>query len=181
MPLFLIGYMASGKTTFGHALAEKTGKKFIDLDEYIEESYGCSISDIFHKKGEEEFRKIENRSLLEVAAIEDAIIACGGGTPCFFNNMEIMNSSGKTIFLKASLGVLASRLEESNSKRPLVAGKSIEEIKSTIRNHIEQRLPYYSKAHITWDSDNLDTEEEIETNIANFIRKYPFVFSTPFI
>ena len=128
MALFLIGFMASGKTTFGKALSKKKNLRFIDLDEYIEQSEGMSISDIFREYGEEGFRKIERKALLAVADMQSTVIACGGGTPCFFDNMEVMNDAGTTLFLKASIPVLVERLHMENAKRPLVAGKSREEI-----------------------------------------------------
>lgn len=181
MPLFLIGYMASGKTTFGSALAKKLKLPFIDLDEYIEGSLGFSISEIFKEKGEPGFREIERKMLQEVAAHENAIIACGGGTPCFFDNLMLMKSKGKTVYLKSSVDVLTSRLEASNSKRPLMAGKNRKEIETTIKRQLEVREPYYNNADIIWDSDKLESEEEIESNISDFIAAYPFVFSTPFI
>ena len=169
-PIFLIGYMASGKTTFGKALSEKTGKKFIDLDEFIENSMGCSISEIFQKQGEEGFRKIEKEKLIEIADTEDAIIACGGGTPCFFDNMDLINHSGVTVFLKASVPVLVQRLVNENSKRPLVSGKTPEEIATLIKKQLRIRESFYSRAQITWNSDSLDTTEEIKSNIDNFIK-----------
>ena len=99
MVIYLIGYMCSGKTTLGTLLKEIAGVTFTDLDQYIEAKEGCSINEIFSRKGEEEFRKIERATLKEVTENIGGVIATGGGTPCFFDNMEYMNSSGYAIYL----------------------------------------------------------------------------------
>ena len=171
-PLFFIGYMASGKTTFGKALAKKLNRKFIDLDEYIEEKYQCTVSQIFKEKGEKEFREIESESLKEVSILEDAVISCGGGTPCFNNNMEYINRHGISVFLEADTEVLKRRLIEGGTSRPLVAGKSEKELENTIVEQLQKRLQYYKQAHIRWDSSHLESEEEIATSVSNFLEKF---------
>lgn len=96
--IFLMGYMGSGKTTLGRAFARAEGLEFIDLDWYIEERLHKSISELFAERGEEGFRNLERKMLHEAGEFEDVVIACGGGTPCFFDNMEYMNRQGTTIF-----------------------------------------------------------------------------------
>lgn len=177
MPVFIIGYMASGKTTFGKVLASKLNIPFIDLDEYIEEKTGNTISGIFAEKGEEEFRKIE-RDLLKQACGENdkCILACGGGTPCHFDNMEFLNQNGVTVFLETSTPVLISRLQAENQKRPIVAGLSDSEIQQKVLSQLCERLPFYLQAKLKWQGDNLESEEEINENVENFISSYPSVF-----
>ena len=108
--VFLVGYMGAGKTTVGKELAKLAGLSFIDLDYYIEGRYHKAVSQIFAERGEEAFREIERNMLHEVAEFEDVLISTGGGAPCFFNNMEFMNASGTTVYLKVSVEELAKRL-----------------------------------------------------------------------
>lgn len=110
--------MASGKTTFGKALARATGLQHIDLDFFIEQRFHCKIKDIFAQKGEAEFRRIESNLLREIGEFSDVIISCGGGTPCFGDNMDYMNSRGTTVCLKASDDVIATRILAAGDKRP---------------------------------------------------------------
>ena len=133
MTLFIIGYMASGKTTFGRALARQTGLQHIDLDFYIEQRFHSTVREIFAQKGEAEFRRIESSMLREVGEMSDVVISCGGGTPCNGDNMEYMNSRGITVCLQASDDVIAERILQAGNKRPLMAGKSKEEILRTLR------------------------------------------------
>ena len=177
MKIFVIGYMASGKTTFGRALADKLNISFIDLDEYIEENAGKTISEIFAETGEESFRKLEKEMIESIVnKDEDLIVACGGGTPCFHNNMELLNKTGLTVFLETSIPVLISRLQEANENRPIVAGKSNDEIREKVLTQLCDRLPCYMEAKLKWHGDDLNTREEIEANIDNFVSSYPSVF-----
>src|SRR5690554_4257405 len=98
--IFIIGYMGSGKTTVGKKLAKSLSLSFIDLDAFIESKYRKTIAEIFAEKGEDGFRKIESKALSEVALIEDVVISTGGGAPCFYNNMELMNKTGTTVIYK---------------------------------------------------------------------------------
>ena len=91
-PIFLIGFMGSGKTTLAKALSRATGLEYIDLDAYIEARFHANVSEIFAREGQDRFRDMERRMLREVAEFEDVIVACGGGTPCFFDNVDYMNS-----------------------------------------------------------------------------------------
>lgn len=177
MKIFIVGYMASGKTTFGKALADKLGTTFVDLDNYIEEKEGKSISEIFAERGEEGFRLREKELLAEVIDAEpDLVLACGGGTPCFFDNMKTLNEKGITVFLETSTPVLISRLQEENEKRPLMAGKSDDEIRRQVLTQLCDRLPHYMEAKMKWHGDDLETPEEIDANVTNFIESYPSLF-----
>ena len=177
MFIFVLGYMASGKTTFGKALAEKLNYRFIDLDQFIVENYGAEISEIFEKNGEEGFREIEKEMLRKtLSSEENTVVACGGGTPCFFDNMEFMNREGLTVFMETSTPVLIERLQAENEKRPLVAGKSDEEIREKVLSQLCDRLPFYMEAKLKWHGDDLENQEMIENNVKNFISSYPSVF-----
>lgn len=168
-PLFIIGYMATGKTTFGKALSRATGRRFIDLDFYIEQRYHATVREIFDVKGEAEFRRIEREMLHETAGFEDCIISCGGGTPCFFDNMEFMNAHGTTLWLRASEETLFSRLVRKREKRPLIASLSDEGIRSFVSGQLEARSPFYSKARAQWQSDSLEDKRQIDGNISEFL------------
>lgn len=153
--LFFVGFMGSGKTTKGKRIASKYGLRFIDLDEYIEDRTQHSISQIFADKGESGFRLIEQKMLKEVAQYDKVLVAAGGGTPCFFDNMEVMNNAGVTVYLKATAEDLSSYLlANGTSKRPLVRDKSPEELLSFIRQSLEKREPFYEKAQYTMTSDD---------------------------
>lgn len=123
-PIFIIGYMACGKTTFGKALAKAKGWEFIDLDFYIEQRFRMPITRIFAEKGEREFRRMESAMLREVGEFENVVVACGGGTPCFMGNMEYMNGRGLTVWLEATVERTVARLLVNNSRRPLMAARA---------------------------------------------------------
>ena len=147
MKFFVVGYMASGKTTFGKELAKDKGLPFLDLDECIEEREGRSISEIFATDGEHYFRETERRLLHELCGERDEfVMATGGGTPCFFDNMEYMNSMGSTIFLNTSLFVIVERLKVQRADRPLLTMYSDVELELFVREHLESRLSFYLKA-----------------------------------
>ena len=146
MLIFLVGYMGCGKTTFGRDLANKLNLQFADLDELIEERYKISINDFFLKYGEENFRRIENMMLREQLTKHRIVISTGGGTPCFYNNMELMNRHGVTIFLNTPVPVIVDRLINGKRKRPLIMGLEIFELTFKINQHLAQRIIYYNKA-----------------------------------
>lgn len=163
--VFLIGYMGSGKTTVGKRLATSLSLSFIDLDDFIQNKYRKTISELFAEIGEEEFRKIESRALREVSEIEDVVISTGGGAPCFFDNMKIMNNAGITLYIEAEPEELAARLLASKMVRPLIAGKSEDELIPFIRKHLSQRERYYKNAHIIYHTDNMITKEDINLTV----------------
>ena len=165
--IIIIGYMGVGKTTMGHALSKRTGMPFYDLDWYIETRMHSSVSELFEKRGEDEFRKIERTMLHEVAEFENVIISCGGGTPCFFDNMQYMNKQGSTLYLKASPNILYEHIKMTRIPRPLLKNKTEDEIKAFINEQLAIREPYYMQAKTIFDIDLLDTREKIIASAAN--------------
>ncbi len=163
--IILVGYMGSGKTTMGKALSKDTGMMFYDLDWYIESRMHKSVSQIFAEKGEEGFRKIEYNMLHEVAEFEDVIISCGGGTPCFFDNMDYLNRQGDVIYLKADPETLYKHLLMAKVERPLLKGKSADELIAYITQHLQQRAPFYEKARHTLDVTVLDDYDKIKISV----------------
>ena len=163
--IILIGYMGSGKTTVGKALSKETGMMFYDLDWYIESRMRKTVSQIFAEKGEEGFRKIEYNMLHEVAEFEDVIISCGGGTPCFFDNMDYLNQQGDVIYLKATPETLYKHLLMAKVERPLLKDKTSEELIAYITEHLKEREPFYEKAHHTLDVNVLDNYDKIATSV----------------
>lgn len=160
--VILIGYMGAGKTTVGKALAADLGLTFYDLDWYITMRYHRSVPEIFAERGEEGFRDLERRMLHEVAEFENVVVSCGGGTPCFYDNMEYMNSLADTVYLKADPDVLAQHLKMGKGKRPLIEGKTPEELETYIQESLQAREPYYSQAKYTIDISVLDTFTKID-------------------
>ncbi|HFC01185.1 MAG TPA: shikimate kinase [Phaeodactylibacter sp.] len=149
MRIFLIGFMGSGKTYTGRRMAKMLGRDFIDLDEYIEAKEGRTISAIFAQEGEDYFRKIEKKCLHEMKKKSNAIIATGGGTPCFFDNMDWMNRNGRTVYLETPAETLLQRLKNEKEKRPLLKNFSTKELRLFIKNKLKEREAFYHKAEIT--------------------------------
>ncbi len=166
MTIFLTGYMASGKTTLGRALARATGMPFYDLDFCIEQRFRRKVSEIFAEKGEAEFRRMESMMLREVGELEDVIISCGGGTPCHNDNMAYMNSRGVTLFLEAPVEVIVRRLLQGGSKRPITAKYSAEELPAFVTGHLEERRPYYEAAQRRVDCSDLESRQAIDTAVS---------------
>ena len=170
--IFLVGYMGAGKTTLGRALAKELGIQFVDLDSYIEGRLCKSISQIFSEKGEEEFREIERRMLHEAGEFEDVIISTGGGTPCFFDNIDYMNNQGTTVFLDVPVERLFIRLSIARKKRPLIMNKSDEELRSFIIEQLAKREPHYSKAKQRFVADKLEDARQIESSVKAFMQQF---------
>jgi shikimate kinase len=157
--------MGSGKTTVGKRLAQNLGMQFIDLDSFIENRYHKSVSEIFAEKGETGFREIERNLLQEVAQFEQVVISTGGGTPCFFDNMAFMNCEGETIYLQISPDELLNRLLRGQDKRPLIKGKTPEELKSFILENLEERESFYRRATHVFHADRLQTERDVRVTV----------------
>ncbi len=168
--LFLIGYMGSGKTTLGRAYAKAQGLQFVDLDKYIEARRCKSISTIFEEEGEVGFRRIESAMLREVGEFEDVVVAAGGGTPCFSDNMEYMNRQGSTVFLDTSMEVLFRRLIVSHTRRPLLVGMADTELRQFILQQLSQRLDYYKQAKLSFRGDDLEDRVQIAHSV-NFLHQ----------
>lgn len=168
--IILIGYMGAGKTTIGKALSKRLGLMFYDLDWYIESRMHKTIAQIFADDGEEGFREIEYNMLHEVAEFENVIVSCGGGTPCFFDNMDYLNAQGETIYLQAAPEVLAKHLKMGKVVRPLIVGKTDEELLAYISESLEKREPYYSRAKHILNVDLLNTVEKVEESVDEVCR-----------
>ena len=149
MPVFLIGFMGSGKSNIGKMVADKLGYTFLDLDTYIENKVNKRISEIFKDEGEQHFRILEQEALKEFIDQQNIIVATGGGCPCFSDNMELMNKYGETIYLKVHHGTLYLRLSNSKKNRPLIAELNDIELMESIVNLLPEREVYYSKAKFT--------------------------------
>ncbi len=148
MVIVLIGYMGSGKSSVGRKLAEMHSMTFVDMDDFIEEKEGKKIREIFADKGEIYFRKAESRYLEDLMKNSDnMVIALGGGTPCYGNNMEyIQQSTDKVVYLRASIEELTARLKEEKEHRPLIKHLSDTELEEFIRKHLFERNFFYLKA-----------------------------------
>lgn len=171
-PIFLIGYMGCGKTTLGRAIGAATGMEFIDLDRYIENRFHATVSELFAQRGEEGFRRAERAMLEEVSGFEDTVIACGGGTPCFFDNMELMNACGLTIWLNTPVDRLYERLQRNRSKRPILANKTDEELMDFIVKALAERETFYSQAQHRFCATLLEDKSQITITAKEFIEKY---------
>jgi shikimate kinase len=168
-PIFLIGYMASGKTSVGKRLSERLGLQFIDTDAFIENRYRKTIAKIFEELGENGFREIERRTLQEIAGFENVVVSTGGGLPCFFDNIKIMNAAGLTVYLKTSAAELANRLLTARQKRPLIKGKTADELKTFVANSLLQRMPFYEQAQIAFDCETLFDDNQFEGKIEELV------------
>ena len=151
MKIFLVGMPGSGKSTLGRTVAKRLNHDFFDLDTLIVEQEGMSIPDIFARHGEAYFREAERTALVRTGFRQGAVVATGGGTPCFFDNMDWMKSRGVVVWLDIAPAIIASRLTGSlkaSQQRPLFAGKSKEEITETLNSMHQQRQPFYQLAQI---------------------------------
>ncbi len=170
MQIFLVGFMGSGKSHTGRILAERLNLPFMDLDDWIEEKTGMSIAKIFESKGESYFRQLEAKSLRAIGQQDKVIIACGGGTPCFHQNMKWMNQVGISIFLDCSPELLFQRLQKGRLHRPLLKGKSDQELQQFIAKKTAERLPHYAKAkiHILQEKEDSQLSDQIIAKISRF-------------
>ena len=164
--IILIGYMGAGKTTVGKALAAELGLRFYDLDWYIESRMRKTVAQLFAELGEEGFRRIERNMLHEVAEFEGVLISCGGGTPCFYDNMQYINQQGLTLYLKASPEVLYKHLKMGKSVRPLLLNKTPEEVQRFISEQLKAREQFYTRAQFTQDVNLMDNFDKIKISVA---------------
>lgn len=164
--IFLTGFMGAGKTTLGRAFAKKTGLSFVDLDWYIEERFHKTVSELFADRGEEGFRLLERNMLHEVGAFENVVVSTGGGTPCFYDNMDYMNACGMTVWLQASEEVLFRRLSVARMQRPKLKSLSDEELKAYIVEAQSLREADYAKAQYRFPADELEDRRQIDGSVS---------------
>ena len=168
MKIFLIGFMGSGKTHWGQRLAARLELPFYDLDSLIIDKEKRSVADIFAGKGEEYFRYTEKEILEEITAQQESfILSCGGGTPCFFNNIEFMKKSGKVIWLNTAVDVLRQRLQRERLSRPLIAEVTEEDLQRYIIRKLSERRMYYQQADVTVSEDTTHLDELIRILLQN--------------
>lgn len=160
--IYLVGYMGAGKTTAAKRLANRLGWDVADTDELFEAKYRISVCDFFHKYDEPLYRKLESEVLKSTESLDNMVVATGGGTACYFDNMDWMNQHGLTVFLKISEKAVVDRLLHAKRKRPLAIGKSEEELMAFVSQHYGARLPFYEQARITVKSENLDLDNLIQ-------------------
>lgn len=165
MNIILTGFMASGKTTVGKALAELLGYRFIDTDKAIEEKHKMTVNDIFKNYGEKYFRQLETNALCELSDNNNCVISVGGGTVLKSENIDILRKNGKIINLAPNFEIIAERISEASKTRPLMNGKSIEEIK----NLFHFRQPYYDNCDIKLKITEAMSAEECAKKIIELI------------
>jgi len=158
--VFLIGFMGAGKTSIGKELSAKMNCSFVDLDIFIERRHHKTIRQIFEEKGEDAFRKIEYKALCEVAEFEDVVISTGGGTPCFYQNMQYMNVQGTTVYLKVSNSELVRRIKLNLSARPLLKDYTDESLNRFVEETMSKRSVFYEQARIIFQSENQNIEKD---------------------
>jgi len=166
-PVFLIGYMASGKTTAGRKLARQLGYAFEDTDELIKNMTGKSIEEIFDTDGEEAFRVLEHSVIRSLTDRTNTVISTGGGAPCFFDNLNLMQKHGITVYLKLHPASIVKRISQSKTSRPLLKGLSQDQMLPWVSRHLEQREIYYNNAHIIFKGESPDLNE-----LAGLIKAY---------
>jgi shikimate kinase len=158
MRIYLIGYMASGKSNQGQILAEKLGYSFIDLDYLFEKRFRISVLDFFEKYDEDGFRKIEQSLLLETSGWENVVVATGGGTPCFFDNMRVIRESGISVYLHWEVSALVRRLRQVKRKRPLLKDIPSEELEGWVSAQLREREFYYNQADYIVEAEGLNPD-----------------------
>ena len=164
MKIFLIGFMGSGKTHWGRVWAKENQLDFYDLDELIEKEEGRSVAAIFEENGENYFRDKETTVLKSLAKKENFLLACGGGAPCFNNNMQWMNDNGTTVYLSASPQYLFEKVIVEKDKRPLIKNLNEEELLSFIQQKLKEREPVYRQAKIILQVSDLDNRSLLTLN-----------------
>lgn len=162
MRIFLIGFMGSGKSTVGKALAGKLDMEYVDTDSIIEDLFGTTIHEYFKFLGEEKFRELERKTLEEVIQHDNIIVSTGGGLPCFNDNMDIMNEYGLTVYLKISSAGLYHRLTHSKKKRPLLNGLNADELKRFIDLKLAERENQYNKAKLVYSGESVNYPDFID-------------------
>ena len=158
MRIFLIGFMGSGKSFLGKIWGEVHSIPFFDLDELIEEEERSTVENIFATFGEDYFREREAAVLRNTDRFENCIIACGGGTPCYFDNMQWMNKNGATVFLNESEINIYNHLKNDKKIRPLIISQDDKSLQAFIKNKLQQRIPFYNECRLLLKSDQLNKD-----------------------
>ena len=172
MIISLIGYMGCGKSHISKLLSEKINFQLFDLDKVISTNFKQIIPEIFKNKGEIFFRKLEKETLEEILAEENnCILSVGGGTPAYYNNMDLLNEKTTTVFLRANVGTLTERLSKQKEKRPIVAKISDDDLPEFIAKHLFERNVFYNKSQFIIDTDN-KTPEEITNEIIAILSQH---------
>lgn len=166
--IFLIGFMGSGKSTLGKKIAKQIGYSFFDLDAEIENDEKRTITEIFNSDGEKYFRNLESK---KISSLKDnhnnLVVALGGGTPCFNNNIETIKELGPTIYLKYNSGILASRLLNAKTKRPLIANKTNEEVKVFVEELLRERELFYLQSSLRIEGNNITSNQVVDLLLKN--------------
>ncbi len=160
--IYIIGYMCSGKSSISRKLAARLGYESFDTDDLFEERYHICVQDFFEKYGEDYFRKFESEILKKTGEMHKVVVSTGGGTPCFFDNMQWMKENGTTIFVRVSPTTSFHRIMNAKRKRPLVYGKTEEELRQYVENHYNSRLPIYEQANFIVKGEDFDIEEVLD-------------------
>ena len=164
--IFLMGYMGVGKTIIGKSLSNSIGYKFYDMDDFIEKKEGKTVSQIFKDHNEVYFRRLEHKCLIELSSInEKKIISTGGGTPCFENNLDIINTHpySLSVYLKANVNTIIERIKNSEINRPMISHlKENNQLNEFIKKHLFERSFYYEKSNIKVKTDNLKITEIVD-------------------
>ena len=166
-PVYLIGYMGSGKSTAGKKLARNLGYDFIDTDEVISTLVGKEVHKIFIEDGEDAFRQMERSVLVSFKDRKDTVIATGGGMPCFSDNMATMKRYGITVYLQMQVTSLMNRLNQAKMPRPLLPNLPPEELKLYIQHHLANRERFYIDSHLVVKGESVDLES-LAKSIKNF-------------
>ncbi len=160
--IYLLGFMGCGKSYIGKRLAQKLGWEFLDMDDFLEANEGMTISQVFAEGGEKLFRELERSYLHATYDFTKTVIATGGGAPCFFDNVDWMNTHGQTVYLKTPVPILVERLKSETAHRPLLAGKTTEALAAFITNKLAERSQFYEQAKIIFDyKTGLETAEDL--------------------
>ena len=168
MKIFLIGFMGSGKTHWGRLLSQKLNIPFFDLDEHIVESEGKPITQIFAEHGEEYFRKVEKEILYILTESHTSfVMATGGGTPCFYNNIDYMNKSGTSVWFNCTVECLFKRLVKEKDQRPLLRNLTDEELHTYIMKKNADRKIFYQQASVIINEDDISLEKIVDAIFHN--------------
>lgn len=170
--VFLWGMMGSGKSTLGAPLADLLGLPFVDLDAYIEATVDMTIPQLFDKWGQDEFRRLEHKALVQLLKEPPAVVSCGGGTPCYYDNHLLMLQHGQVVYLQAEVETLATRLEKDRHTRPLLKDETATGLHSFLAHMLHKRQPFYKLAPHILQVDT-GTGEELTQRMALLLKQQP--------